>query len=69
MCGVTVCRIVDGIDVWCNGMLGVNSIDVLVCRRVDSIDVMDALGSNIVVNTRAGDVMRVLPRVNEVSVG
>lgn len=34
-------------------------------RRVDSIDVMDALGSNIVVNTRAGDVMRVLPRVNE----
>lgn len=26
---------------------------------------MDALGSNIVVNTRAGDVMRILPRVNE----
>ena len=27
---------------------------------------MDALGSNIVVNTRAGEVMRILPRVNEV---
>ena len=26
---------------------------------------MDAVGSNIVVNTRAGDVMRILPRVNE----
>jgi NADH dehydrogenase (ubiquinone) Fe-S protein 1 len=26
---------------------------------------MDAIGSNIVVNTRGGDVMRILPRVNE----
>lgn len=34
-------------------------------RKVETIDVMDALGSNIIVNTRAGDVMRVQPRVNE----
>ena len=27
---------------------------------------LDAVGSNIVVNTRAGEVMRVLPRMNEV---
>lgn len=27
---------------------------------------MDALGSNIVVSTRTGDVLRVLPRTNEV---
>jgi NADH dehydrogenase/NADH:ubiquinone oxidoreductase subunit G len=27
---------------------------------------MDALGSNIVISTRSGDVLRVLPRVNEV---
>lgn len=34
-------------------------------RRTNSIDVMDALGSNISVNTRAGEVLRVLPRLNE----
>lgn len=34
-------------------------------RRVESIDVLDAIGSNIVVNTRGGEVMRVLPRVND----
>lgn len=34
-------------------------------RRTTSIDVMDALGSNIAVHHRAGDVMRILPRVNE----
>ena len=34
-------------------------------RRTESVDVMDALGSNIVVNTRGGEVMRVLPRLNE----
>ena len=27
---------------------------------------LDAVGSNIVVNTRAGEVMRILPRLNEV---
>lgn len=36
-------------------------------RKTDSIDVLDALGSNIVVSTRAGDVMRILPRLNEVN--
>lgn len=34
-------------------------------RKVDSVDVMDAIGSNIVVHMRAGDVMRVQPRINE----
>lgn len=34
-------------------------------RKIDSVDVMDALGSNIVVHQRAGDVMRVQPRINE----
>lgn len=34
-------------------------------RRIDSVDVMDAVGSNIVVNTRTDEVMRILPRVNE----
>lgn len=34
-------------------------------RKHDSVDVMDALGSNIVVHQRAGDVMRIQPRINE----
>ncbi|XP_065897520.1 NADH-ubiquinone oxidoreductase 75 kDa subunit, mitochondrial-like [Dysidea avara] len=34
-------------------------------RKTESIDVLDAVGSNIVVDTRAGEVMRVLPRLNE----
>ncbi|KAL9966387.1 hypothetical protein ACROYT_G024449 [Oculina patagonica] len=34
-------------------------------RKTDSVDVMDAVGSNIVVNTRCGEVMRILPRMNE----
>lgn len=34
-------------------------------RRVDSIDVLDALGSNIVVSTRTGEVLRILPREND----
>ncbi|CAF0833742.1 unnamed protein product [Brachionus calyciflorus] len=34
-------------------------------RKISSIDVLDALGSNIVVQHRAGDVMRILPRLNE----
>ncbi|XP_012252875.2 NADH-ubiquinone oxidoreductase 75 kDa subunit, mitochondrial [Athalia rosae] len=34
-------------------------------RRIDSIDVLDAVGSNIVVSTRSGEVLRVLPRLNE----
>jgi NADH dehydrogenase (ubiquinone) Fe-S protein 1 len=35
-------------------------------RKTESIDVLDGIGSNIVVNTRGGEVMRILPRVNEV---
>uniref|UniRef100_A0A8C9Y057 NADH-ubiquinone oxidoreductase 75 kDa subunit, mitochondrial n=1 Tax=Sander lucioperca TaxID=283035 RepID=A0A8C9Y057_SANLU len=34
-------------------------------RKTESIDVMDAVGSNIVVTTRGGEVMRILPRLNE----
>lgn len=33
--------------------------------HTDSIDVMDALGSNIRIDTRGQEVMRILPRVNE----
>ncbi|XP_011311762.1 NADH-ubiquinone oxidoreductase 75 kDa subunit, mitochondrial [Fopius arisanus] len=34
-------------------------------RRTDSIDISDAVGSNIVVSSRTGEVLRILPRVNE----
>ena len=34
-------------------------------RKIESIDVLDAVGSNIVVSTRAGDVMRVIPKNND----
>ncbi|KAJ8984325.1 hypothetical protein NQ317_012544 [Molorchus minor] len=34
-------------------------------RKIDSIDVLDAVGSNIIVSTRTGEVMRIVPRVNE----
>jgi NADH-quinone oxidoreductase subunit G len=34
-------------------------------RKTESIDVLDALGSNIRVDTRDGKVMRVLPRLND----
>uniref|UniRef100_A0A1A8R455 NADH-ubiquinone oxidoreductase 75 kDa subunit, mitochondrial n=1 Tax=Nothobranchius rachovii TaxID=451742 RepID=A0A1A8R455_9TELE len=34
-------------------------------RKTESIDVLDALGSNIVVSTRGGEVMRVMPRLHE----
>nr|XP_022305038.1 NADH-ubiquinone oxidoreductase 75 kDa subunit, mitochondrial-like [Crassostrea virginica] len=34
-------------------------------RKVESVDVLDAVGSNIVVSTRSGEVMRILPRMNE----
>ncbi len=33
--------------------------------KTDSIDIMDAVGSNIRIDTRGQDVMRVLPRLNE----
>ena len=34
-------------------------------NKVETIDVMDALGSNIRVDARGAQVMRVLPRLNE----
>ncbi|CAK1587117.1 unnamed protein product [Parnassius mnemosyne] len=34
-------------------------------RRIDSVDVLDPLGSNIVVSTRTNEVLRILPRTNE----
>ncbi|XP_071965290.1 NADH-ubiquinone oxidoreductase 75 kDa subunit, mitochondrial-like [Antedon mediterranea] len=34
-------------------------------RKTESIDVLDAVGCNITVSTRAGEVMRILPRVHE----
>lgn len=34
-------------------------------RKIESVDVLDAVGSNIVVSTRSGEVMRILPRMNE----
>ncbi|XP_073502493.1 NADH-ubiquinone oxidoreductase 75 kDa subunit, mitochondrial [Phyllobates terribilis] len=34
-------------------------------RKTESIDVLDALGSNIVVSTRGGEVMRILPKMHE----
>ncbi|HKQ95403.1 MAG TPA: NADH-quinone oxidoreductase subunit NuoG [Aestuariivirgaceae bacterium] len=34
-------------------------------RKTETIDVMDALGSNIRVDTRGREVMRILPRVND----
>jgi NADH-quinone oxidoreductase subunit G len=34
-------------------------------RKTESIDVFDALGANIRVDTRGGQVMRVLPRLND----
>lgn len=34
-------------------------------RKVESVDVLDALGSNVVLSTRTGDLLRVLPRAND----
>ena len=34
-------------------------------RKHESVDVMDALGSSILVNSRGGEIIRVLPRVHE----
>lgn len=34
-------------------------------RRIDSVDVLDAVGSNISVCQRSGDLLRILPRVND----
>ncbi|XP_066994726.2 NADH-ubiquinone oxidoreductase 75 kDa subunit, mitochondrial [Anabrus simplex] len=34
-------------------------------RKTESVDVLDAVGSNIVVTTRTGEVLRILPREND----
>lgn len=34
-------------------------------RKISSIDVLDAVGSNIIVSTRTNEVLRILPRENE----
>jgi len=34
-------------------------------RKTDSVDVLDAVGTNIVVSTRSGDLLRIIPRLNE----
>lgn len=34
-------------------------------RKTESVDVLDAVGSNIIVTTRTGEVLRILPRLNE----
>jgi NADH-quinone oxidoreductase subunit G len=34
-------------------------------QKVDSIDVMDAVGSNIRIDARSAEVLRILPRINE----
>lgn len=41
------------------------NICIYFLRKTESIDVMDAVGSNIVVSTRTGEVMRILPRMHE----
>lgn len=35
-------------------------------RKTESIDVMDAIGSNIVISHRTGEVLRIIPRMHEV---
>lgn len=34
-------------------------------RKIDSIDVLDAIGSNIIVSSRTNEVMRIMPREND----
>lgn len=36
-------------------------------RRIESIDVLDAVGSNIIISMRTNEVMRILPLLNEVN--
>lgn len=34
-------------------------------RKVESIDALDAIGANIIISTRTGEVLRILPREND----
>jgi len=49
----------------CTLILKMKMLFSCVYRKTESIDVLDAVGSNIVVSTRGGEVMRILPRLNE----
>lgn len=42
-----------------------SEVSLVLHRKTETIDVLDAVGSNIVVSTRGGEVMRILPRLNE----
>lgn len=35
-------------------------------RKTESVDVMDGLGSNVVLTHRTGELLRVIPRINDV---
>ncbi len=37
-------------------------------RKTESIDVMDALGSNIIISHRTGELLRIIPRMHEVQI-
>ena len=34
-------------------------------RKTETVDVMDCVGSNIVITHRTGEVLRIMPRMNE----
>lgn len=51
--------------IWTTSVIYSNVFSLIICRKTESIDVLDAVGSNIVVSTRGGEVMRILPRLNE----
>ena len=34
-------------------------------RKTETVDVLDGVGSNIVVTHRTGEVLRIMPRMNE----
>ncbi len=48
--------------IWC---LCFYNLIVRLCRKTETVDVHDAVGSNIVVTHRTGEVLRILPRMNE----
>jgi NADH dehydrogenase/NADH:ubiquinone oxidoreductase subunit G len=37
-------------------------------RKTEGIDIMDALGSNVVISHRTGEVLRIIPRLNDVNI-
>jgi len=57
--GIYTNDLVDMVVTWYDGFCAC-------CSKVESIDTMDAVGSNIVITMRTGEVMRIIPRLNEV---